>query len=370
MSFRESFLSYVKSGSKKPFVSLQLGAGAGFDAKLAGKEWNSEATIEDTIRAYELVGCAGLYNIGLPYLSASVPELKRRTKTDFTATKRVTEQWLETPFGTLHWKFHELPRSGVTPLRYPVTIDDDIEVFDIVQWYADQMLKGLNDVADLLEAQVKKILPYGPVSIQWNLQPFELLGLASVDNLILLAKIAPDRYRKCCDHIRDINMELLACVFEAGADFVFLGSPGAEMMSPEYYEMYIVPDSQTISRKVHELGGLTYCHICSPIEPFLSQGYYNQMGLDLFETLSPPPVGNVSDLARAREITDDCICTRGNIGLDLLMSGSVEDVEKATLDVIEAIKGHKHMIAASDYLFYSIPLENAQTVVRTVQQYA
>ena len=93
------------------------------------------------------------------------------------------------------------------------------------------------------------------------------------------------------------------------------------------------------------------------------------MGIDLFETLSPPPVGNISDLAHAREILDPQICTRGNIGLDLLLNGTVEEIEAATIKIIEATEHHKHMVAASDYLFYDIGLDNVKTVVRTVKNY-
>ena len=98
-------------------------------------------------------------------------------------------------------------------------------------------------------------------------------------------------------------------------------------------------------------------------------GFYNKMGVDLFETLSPPPVGNVEDLARARRILDTQICTRGNVGLDVLLNGTTDEVEKATMSVLEATKSYKHMVAASDYLFYDIPLENIITMVKTVDNY-
>ena len=63
---------------------------------------------------------------------------------------------------------------------------------------------------------------------------------------------------------------------------------------------------------------------------------------------------------------NDNVCTRGNIGLDILLNGSLEEIEKATIDVLEATRGSKHMVAASDYLFYDIPLENVKQVVKTV----
>ena len=364
----QRFKDYVVNGSSKPYVSLQIGAGAGFDTKLAGKIWNSETTIEDTAKAYEIVGCDALFLTGLPSFNQIVKELSWQVKTDFSQTCRMTEQSLTTPYGQLYWKFHEVPKTGTTPVVYPVNADDE-KGFDKIQWYATQHTKALKYIGELLRPGIEKIKQYGAVCVQWNLQPFELLGLASVDNLVLMAKIDPERYRSTCDLIRDINIELLREVFKAGADFVFVGGPGVEMMSPEYYKTYIIPDSQKIADATHSSGGLIYSHICSPIEPFLTMGFYNEMKLDLFETLSPPPVGNVADLAKARKILDSKMCTRGNIGLDVLLTGTKEDVETETLRILEATKGTKHMVAASDYLFYDIPVENAKAVVDTVRHY-
>lgn len=93
------------------------------------------------------------------------------------------------------------------------------------------------------------------------------------------------------------------------------------------------------------------------------------MGIDLFETLSPPPVGNITDLGQARRLLLLQICTRGNIGLDILLNGSPVMVETETLRVLNATRGYKHIVAASDYLFYHIPLENVKAVVDTVKQY-
>ncbi|MBN1490836.1 MAG: hypothetical protein JXA69_13040 [Phycisphaerae bacterium] len=364
MTPRERFVWYVRHGDARPFVSLQIGAGAGFDCKLAGKEWISEGTLADTIRAYELVECDALYNVGLPDLGAVLPALAWTSETTVKDDTRITQRRLATPYGELCVDLHERPRSGVTPTRYPLTVDDSL---DAVCWMADQYFKAVPYVGELLAPLLKEAHPYGPVSVQWNIQPFELLGLASVPDLVLHAMTDPQRYRRVCDRIRNVNIELVRAVLASGADFIFLGGPGAEMMSPDLYEAFIVPDSHIISQAVHDAGGLIYSHICSPIEPFLSKGYFGEMGIDLFETLSGPPVGNVADLGAARLQLPAAMCTRGNVGLDVLLHGTLDDVEQATQAVLDATAGTKHMVAASDYLFYDIPLENVQAMVRTVR---
>jgi hypothetical protein len=369
MSKRSELIQYIRQGGDKPAVSLQVGAGAGFDTKLAGKRWNSETTLEDTIKAFEIVGGLPLFNIGLPDVGKSNPDFAKKTKIENKENERIVESWLETPFGELYWKTHEIPKQGCVPLNYPASFNDGIKVFDFAKWTADQYAKGLDYITEALKSDLGILQKHGAVSVQWNLQPFELFGLPTVDNLVMLAMIYPDEYRKCCDHIRDVNLDICKAVFSAGADFVFLGGPGSEMLSPQLYEEYLIPDSKIITDYIRSLGGLTYTHICSPVQPFLDMELYNRMGIDLFETLSPPPVGNVESLSKARDILPDQMCTRGNIGLDVLLNGTVEEIEKLTIDIIEATKGHKHLVAASDYLFYDIPLENVKAVVDTVEQY-
>lgn len=366
MNSRERFINYVKQGDKEPFVSLQIGGGAGFDCKLAGKEWSSEGTLSDTIHAYEIVECDAFFNIGLPAFDGIVPELTWKNEVKVEGKKRITNRWLKTPYGELHFQFHEQKRLGVTPIQYPITIDDGL---DKVLWYAEQHLKAIPYIQEILSPNIKEARLCGPVSIQWNIQPFELFGLATVVDLVMYAMINPQTFRRACDLVRQVNIELIKEVFRCGADFIFLGGPGVELASPKIYEEYLIPDSQAITRAVHNLGGLVYSHICSPIEPFLSKGYYNQMGIDLFETLSPPPVGNVENLAQARSVLDPQICTRGNIGLDVLLNGGIEDIKKVTIAILEATSGSKHIVGASDYLPYDIPLENVKTVIRTVKEY-
>lgn len=169
------------------------------------------------------------------------------------------------------------------------------------------------------------------------------------------------------DKILSLDIRLLDCCQKAGVDFVFLGAPASEMISPEYYEKFIVPYSQIFSQEAHRRGILVYSHICSPIEPMLTMGYFNQMGIDLFETLSMPPVGNVESLADALAKLDPAICTRGNIGLDVLLTQDAASVKEHCYKALRESEGRKHILAASDYLFYDIPAENVAAMCDSIK---
>ena len=51
MTNRQKLLNYIRYGGEKFICSPQIGAGAGFDTKMAGKTWFSETTHEDTKHA-------------------------------------------------------------------------------------------------------------------------------------------------------------------------------------------------------------------------------------------------------------------------------------------------------------------------------
>jgi len=367
MSIRKAFIEYVKEGGDRPLVSFQIGAGAGFDAKLAEREWISESILQDTIHAYEQVGGWPLFNVGLPDLGGPIPKLRWQSHVETCRGLRITRSWLDTPWGPLKREFREQPRMGICPVRYPLIFGDNL---DVVNWYAEQFVQGIPYVGELLRDTLDRLQTIGPVSVQWNLQPFEIFGLATAVDQVMMLTMDPEGYRKICDTVLEANLGMLDAVLEAGADFVFVGGPGREVASPLVYTEFLVPDSRKIGERVRAAGGLVYSHICSPVQPFLSMGFYNQMGLDLFETLSGPPVGNVEDLGQARRILPKDMCTRGNIGLDLLLQGSRDEVEATTISVLDSTRGSKHMVAASDYLFYDVPLENLQVVVQTVEEYS
>ena len=75
MTNRERFINYIKTGEGKFICSPQIGAGAGFDTKLAGKTWFSQTTYEDTKHACEQFDMIPLYNFGLPDLTSLTPDI-------------------------------------------------------------------------------------------------------------------------------------------------------------------------------------------------------------------------------------------------------------------------------------------------------
>ena len=154
-----------------------------------------------------------------------------------------------------------------------------------------------------------------------------------------------------------------------GIDFVTIGAMGSEVLSPRYYENYIVPYAKKLADYAHSKGFMIYNHTCGLLEPMLGMGYFNQMGIDLFETISPPPEGNILSFEDALSKIDPNICTRGNISLSLLINGKPDDIKKEVFSIMKAAEGRKHIVAASDYLMYEVPEANVIAMCEAVEEY-
>ena len=369
MTNRERFINYVKHGGDF-FCSPQIGAGAGFDTKLAGKQWISETTTEDTINACRRFDIIPLYNFGLfdlATLTDSIRVTQKATEYQNGNRRRTGGSLLETPKGNLETVFMEDEKRGTVCTKYLITREDEL---DILEYYLDALLeqKDFSAVTSHVR-KYRELLGEEAFDIQWSMQPYEMLCFPDTATTVLLSYDRPAQFRRLMDRILRLDEALLEAVALGGSDFVFLGGPGAEMISPKFYEDFLVPYSKTVTDMAHRKGLLIYSHICSPVEPMLTLGFYNKIGIDLFETLSEAPVGNIRSIRDAFSKLDASICTRGNIGLDMLLRSSPAEVYAKSMDILAAAKetGRKHILAASDYLFYDIPEENIHAMCGAVR---
>ena len=372
MTNREKLLNYIRHGGDKFICSPQIGAGAGFDAMIAGKTWLGQATMEDTMNACAMFDMTPLYNMGLPDLTKLVPEIQTsHTMTLSRGGKRKNHKNVfTTPVGELTSMSIEDELSGGCPVEFYVKDEEDL---DVLEYYLDRLLEvtDFSIVTEHVRNCRKLVGEENAFDIQWAMQPYEVWGFPSTADTAILATIAEEQFRRIMDKVLRLDEKLIKAVAAGGSDFVFLGGPGSEMISPKYYENFMVPYSQMVTDMAHEQGLLIYSHICSPIEPMLTMGYYNKMGIDLFETLSPPPVGNVKSIEDAFSKLSPEICTRGNIGLDALLNETPEQIYEKSWNILEMAKkmGRKHILAASDYLFYETKIENVHAMCRAVKDF-
>ena len=369
MTKREKFIDYVKNGGEQLICSPQIGGGAGYCAKLMGKRFCSEGTTEDTIAVNSRLNMLPLYNFGLdPFMHCK--EIQWVNDSYFKDdTKIESTSHCDTPHGTMRRHYLEHPGKGGFNIVNAINDEDDL---DMLEYVIDTALSSDGDYGCYTELGKKYsqlIGDDGAVSLQWCMQPYEMLGYPPTVATVMLPKYDEERFFSLMDKIVELDKKIIDALCGSGVDFLVLGGPGSEMISPEYYEKYLVPYSKLVTDYAHSKGFMIYSHICSPIEPMLTLGYYNQMGIDLFETLSPAPEGNIISIADAFTKLDPRMCTRGNVSLSKMVTGTPADIREEVFNIMDAAKGRKHMVAVSDYLLYDVPEENVQALCDAVEEY-
>jgi hypothetical protein len=275
---------------------------------------------------------------------------------------------LETPYGDLVSETTVNSEGQSNRTKAPLTSHED---FDKFKWYLDMLMEGdYKKIADLGKEADAFIGHRGAIDFQWGMQPYELFSMPGTMDTVFLAMDYPEEFLKFMDQCAGISKKIIDAL-EPYTDFVFLGGPGAEMVSPDIYDKFMVPYGKMMTDYAHSKDILIYSHVCSPIEPFLALGYFNQLGIDLFETLSMPPVGNVASIEDAFSKLDPAMCTRGNIGIDALMFETPDEIKAKVNHIMEqSIKmNRKHMVAASDYLLAECKKENVQALCDAVRAY-
>ena len=207
MNLHDQFLNYVTHGGR-PICSPQIGAGAGFDAKLAGKEWISQTTLADTLAAVARFDVVPLINIGLCDLGECSSELKWREVRSLAQADRITKEYvLRTPKGALTRTVVEEKRKGSFQTKYPVDKSDDLPA---LEWYLDAALRSdFTAVTYFVKDAVSTIAGHAALCVQWAVQPYELLCFPNTVDTVLLAHDQPVEFRRLMNHRRRQRLPVL-----------------------------------------------------------------------------------------------------------------------------------------------------------------
>ncbi len=338
-----------------------------YAAGVAGKEWVSQATTDDVLLCAELGGYEPLIGVGTgpgdPDDSYSGlrwgEEILERTP---QSVKR--RRTLHTPWGDFQQV--ELEQKGMSTWLIEPLLKEWAP--EIVEWYGKQTLSVPEAHARRARRVVETVGERGLVYVGVSM-PFEMFGLYREEHLIYHCFDHPQEWRRLSDTIFEVTCGLIELYLRAGVSAIFFGSYGTEFISPALFEREYLPYLEACQDLIHRNGGFSYVHTCSKQKRFIASGYYNRFGPDLFETLAPPPTGDIDNLAETRRHLSPGICTKGNIDLGLLRNGSAEEVADATRAILDATRGYRHIVGTADAVLPGTPMENIRSMVKTAKEW-
>ncbi len=153
------------------------------------------------------------------------------------------------------------------------------------------------------------------------------------------------------------------CAAAAGADFVRGAVNGLELYSPAIWEKYFVPELRRLFHVAHQLGLRCWMHTCGRMNKLIEMGAYNTTGVDVVESLSHLPLGDLTDLRSARAILGEDIVTRGAANVNLLYEPDLDEIRARTRLAVEETRGYRHMMGDTNDSYPPYPWENIQAMM-------
>ena len=165
-----------------------------------------------------------------------------------------------------------------------------------------------------------------------------------------------------------IDNVMVECAAEAGADFIFHAINGLEIFSPEIYQNYFIPQAHALHEKAHSHDLRGWVHTCGYMNKLIDMGVYEAMSVDVLESLSPAPLGDLLDLKAGRAKIGRKITTRGAVGVDQFYGTDIDAIRNRVRYVLESTRGYRHMIGDTNDSFPPYPRENIMAVVDEVRK--
>ena len=137
--------------------------------------------------------------------------------------------------------------------------------------------------------------------------------------------------------------------------------------SPGFWTDFFAPQLRDACALIHAAGGLVNYYDdgkCMPILDLLAEA-----GIDVLQTLTPPPVGDV-DLAEAKRRIGDRVCLMGHIDLIYVLKlGTPELVERAVREALATAGPRGFILGTSDSIRDGTPLANVQAYFAAARNY-
>jgi uroporphyrinogen-III decarboxylase len=134
-------------------------------------------------------------------------------------------------------------------------------------------------------------------------------------------------------------------------------------VGPKYYRKYILEYESRLLRALHESGVLNIFHNCG--DAALIMHLYNEMPIDCWGYLTPPPFGDV-DLDEALRVMRPNMALRGNIDqVEFLRHATPDEVAERVREVLLKVKPRgSWILSTTDFMSDGTPYENVEAFAR------
>lgn len=253
------------------------------------------------------------------------------------------------------------PYEEVDQLLYPTIkekvchSEEEMTTFPIP---ADIATKGrvplICDAIKLLQADIGNEVAIGT----YVLGPFTLAGqLMDLNDLFKLSFKKPDHVNAMLDRLANVTIDIAKALRAAGADYICIREMGAttDVLSPKVFRNVIAPHLKKVREALADVP--TILHICGGTNSIMK--ILEEVGCNAIS------IETKNNMTKSREDLGAEPLIFGNVdAYNILVNGTKEDVEKATLAALEATLD---AVWPSCDIWPTAPIENLKAMVDTVK---
>jgi len=373
---RERLLDWIRNGSTKS-VPVLMGPGFELASAYLGKD-QRKTTWADAIRAAEETGTHNIACLSQPMPFDAIEflediELSEKRDRNPDGIDRLT-QWVRTPEGTMR-DVREFPKdTGSYWREHFVKSDGDLPAFAYLIRRTTHAVVNTPAVRRKVDARIKSakaaVGDAFPTEIHVFCPAVDLIG--SYYNAQQTGLFLVYDHRDLMEELMDCYWRMVQVWLEIAAandlDIYNYAINGFEWLNPDLYERYLVPQAKRINEFAKAHGKLSWVHTCGKMKKIAKMEAYQRMAVDVVESLSSPPTGDIDDLAETRRDIGQDIVTRGGINCEFFYDRDLEALRRQTHHVLDSVEGYKHAVGDTNPSYPSYPWENTQTVIDVVRE--
>lgn len=189
-----------------------------------------------------------------------------------------------------------------------------------------------------------------------------------LENLMMDYILRPVLAKRLAKMAADYHIELYRKVISLGADIIVLGDDYAgksgTFMSPGHFQEFILPDLKRVVQEVKKKGAFCIKHTDGNIWKIMDM--LISTGIDMLGPLEPAYMA----LDEVRRYSNGKVGVMGNVDVDLLSRGKMDEVEKATKELIKRVSPlGGHFLSSGNSISSSVKGENFMAMLDTAKRY-
>ncbi|MFH0965408.1 MAG: uroporphyrinogen decarboxylase family protein [Planctomycetota bacterium] len=373
---RERLLGWMREGDPET-VPVMMADGPYTAAAFLGKN-PGEVSVAEVIRVAEDTGTHDIVCLHMPLPFDALPfidEIEMRSAREVLADGTVRETThLCTPVGTMRKVWERPPGKPQRYREFFVKGKDDLPALRCFIERTAEAFRSNDAVrrrlVDTMHRRKDEVAGALPTLVHMLPGAVELMDIFYIDQTSALYLVYDER--ALMEELMELHWEMeqvwLECAAEVDVDFYQYAINGFEWLSPDLYERYMIPQARRINEFASAHGKLSWIHTCGKMRKIAATGAYERMRVDVVESLSAPPTGDITDLAGTRREIGRRIVTRGGVNVEFFYADDLAPLRERAQAVLEATRGFRHMLGDTNNSMPPYRWETIEALVEVVRR--